>query len=139
MTKRLGTALRLLLVTAVLAVVIGPATIARGGTQDFVLVNRTSVEIHELYISSADTDDWEEDVLGVDNAGPGRERQDLVQGPQGVQVGPDGEGRGRRFDRVVRPRPLLDLESHAPSEGQEGNGRPGIGNSTGALPVPGHP
>ena len=71
MTKRLDLTLRLLLVTAVLAVAIGPATMARAGTQDFVLVNRTSVEIHELYISSADTDDWEEDVLGVDTLPPG--------------------------------------------------------------------
>lgn len=71
MTKRLGTALRLLLATAVLTVAIGPATMARGGTQDFVLVNKTDVEIHELYISSADTDDWEEDVLGVDTLPPG--------------------------------------------------------------------
>lgn len=71
MTKRLGTARRLLLALVGLAIVIGPATMARAGTQDFVLVNRTDVEIHELYISSADTDDWEEDVLGVDTLPPG--------------------------------------------------------------------
>lgn len=71
MTRRLDITLRLLLATAVLAAVISPATMVRAGTQDFVLVNRTSVEIHELYISSANTDDWEEDVLGVDTLPPG--------------------------------------------------------------------
>lgn len=36
------------------------------GDQDFVLINATGVEIHEVYISSHATDEWEEDVLGED-------------------------------------------------------------------------
>jgi hypothetical protein len=36
------------------------------GDQDFVLENQTGLTIDQLYISSVDTNDWEEDVLGVD-------------------------------------------------------------------------
>ena len=42
------------------------STVAVAGTQDFTLVNRTGLTIQELYISASTTDDWEEDVLGVD-------------------------------------------------------------------------
>jgi hypothetical protein len=41
-----------------------PAT--QGGAQDFSLVNKTGVEIHAVYISPHDGDDWEEDILGRD-------------------------------------------------------------------------
>ncbi len=37
---------------------------ARAGTQDFLLFNRTGIEIRELYVSPHDGEDWEEDVLG---------------------------------------------------------------------------
>lgn len=36
------------------------------GIQDFTLINRTGTTIKRLYISPADTSDWEEDVLGRD-------------------------------------------------------------------------
>ncbi len=36
------------------------------GDQDFILINKTGVEIHELFISAHSADNWEEDVLGVD-------------------------------------------------------------------------
>jgi len=39
---------------------------AVAGEQDFTLVNRTGVEIYELYVSPASADDWQEDVLTVD-------------------------------------------------------------------------
>ena len=39
---------------------------AFAGDQDFTLVNRTGMEIHELYIASSAQQDWEEDVLGAD-------------------------------------------------------------------------
>jgi hypothetical protein len=39
---------------------------AFAGDQDFTLVNRTGVEIHQLYIASSAQQDWEEDVLGAD-------------------------------------------------------------------------
>ena len=41
-----------------------PAT--SGAAQDFSLVNKTGVEIHAVYISPHDADDWEEDILGRD-------------------------------------------------------------------------
>lgn len=66
-TRRTRTALLALLVAALVL----PAALARAGTQDFTLVNRTGIEIRELYISPAASDDWEEDVLGVDTLPPG--------------------------------------------------------------------
>lgn len=38
----------------------------RGAAQDFTLVNKTGVEIHAVYVSPHDADDWEEDILGRD-------------------------------------------------------------------------
>lgn len=40
--------------------------------QDFTLHNETGVEIHSLYVSPADSDDWEEDVLGQDTLEQGQ-------------------------------------------------------------------
>jgi hypothetical protein len=42
------------------------AMFARSGEQDFVLINKTGLTIDELYVSPTTTNDWEEDVLGVD-------------------------------------------------------------------------
>ncbi len=38
---------------------------------DFALVNKTGYVINEVYVSSAATNDWEEDVLGRDSFGNG--------------------------------------------------------------------
>jgi len=38
----------------------------QSGKHDFTLVNETGVEIHKVYISPHDSDDWEEDILGRD-------------------------------------------------------------------------
>ncbi len=56
--------LRLCLSTAVLLAALAAAPSAAAGTQDFTLVNRTGVDVFELYISESRSDDWEEDVLG---------------------------------------------------------------------------
>jgi hypothetical protein len=53
------------LAAVALAVAFG-APSAFAGDQDFTLVNRTGVEIHQLYIASSAQQDWEEDVLGAD-------------------------------------------------------------------------
>jgi len=45
--------------------------VARVGKQDFILHNETGVEISELYVSPVTTDDWEDDVLGVDTLADG--------------------------------------------------------------------
>ncbi len=40
--------------------------VVNAGQQDFVLENATGVDIYQLYVSPASSDQWEEDVLGVD-------------------------------------------------------------------------
>ena len=39
---------------------------AFAGAQDFVLVNKTGVEINAVYVSPSKRNDWEEDILGDD-------------------------------------------------------------------------
>jgi len=51
---------------AVIALFVTASALARTGKQDFVLHNQTGVEIHSLYVSPHSSDDWEDDVLGVD-------------------------------------------------------------------------
>src|SRR5687767_13167560 len=43
------------------------------GKQDFTLHNETKLEIVEVYVSAANVDNWEEDVLGDDTLSPGEE------------------------------------------------------------------
>lgn len=47
------------------------ATAPAGAAQDFTVVNKTGVVINALYISPADKDDWEEDILGKDQLADG--------------------------------------------------------------------
>jgi hypothetical protein len=44
----------------------------QGANQDFTLVNQTGVEIHKVYISPHDSNDWEEDILGKDTLPSGQ-------------------------------------------------------------------
>ena len=44
----------------------------QGAAQDFTLINKTGVEIHKVYISPHDKDDWEEDILGKDTLPTGQ-------------------------------------------------------------------
>ena len=59
---------RVMLAVCVAVVMAGSfATMAQAqGKQDFVLYNLIGQKIVELYISPVDTNEWEEDVLGVD-------------------------------------------------------------------------
>lgn len=41
-------------------------TASAQGAQDFLLVNKTGVEINALYITPHNSKDWGEDILGVD-------------------------------------------------------------------------
>ncbi|HEX8137787.1 MAG TPA: hypothetical protein VF544_09380 [Pyrinomonadaceae bacterium] len=41
------------------------------GAQDFTLENQTGVSINELYVSPHTSNDWEEDILGVDTLADG--------------------------------------------------------------------
>ena len=44
----------------------GSASSEQSGKQDFTLVNETGVEIHKVFISPHDSNDWEENILGRD-------------------------------------------------------------------------
>lgn len=59
------------IVFALLLGMILSAGFADAGDQDFTLVNKTGVEIAELYISPASMDNWGEDVLSVDTLAAG--------------------------------------------------------------------
>ncbi|MBX3689979.1 hypothetical protein [Dokdonella sp.] len=63
------------------ALILGGICFAGAGTVmaedlDFSMVNKTGYAINEVYVSSAKTDDWEEDVLGRDQLANG-ERVDI--------------------------------------------------------------
>jgi hypothetical protein len=45
---------------------------AFAGDQDFTLVNSTGVEIHSLFVSPADKDNWGPDILGQDTLADGQ-------------------------------------------------------------------
>ncbi len=63
---------RMLFAVAVLfAVALMPMAMA--GDQDFTVVNKTGVEIHELYVTPHNSDDWEDDILGEDTLANGEE------------------------------------------------------------------
>ena len=42
-----------------------------GPNQDFTLVNKTGYVLDQVYVSPANSNDWEEDVLGQDTMGDG--------------------------------------------------------------------
>lgn len=54
-----------LAVVCALSMLLTPISLAQG-KQDFILHNKTGVEIYKLYVSPHKADDWEEDVLGRD-------------------------------------------------------------------------
>jgi hypothetical protein len=55
---------RTLLVCALSALL--ASTVFAQGKQDFTLHNATGVEIHELYVSPHNSEEWEDDILGED-------------------------------------------------------------------------
>ena len=56
----------LIISLAVIALFTTASSFARAGKQDFILHNQTGVEIHSLFVSPHDSNDWEEDILGRD-------------------------------------------------------------------------
>lgn len=54
------------LAVMVAAALFGAAVAAAQDIRDITVINKSGKPITELYISPADSDDWEEDVLGVD-------------------------------------------------------------------------
>ncbi|HVS82880.1 MAG TPA: hypothetical protein VHE60_14215 [Pyrinomonadaceae bacterium] len=55
----------------VIAIFVTATAFARAGKQDFLLHNKTGVEIHSLYVSPHSSNDWEEDILGKDTLADG--------------------------------------------------------------------
>ena len=60
----------MLAAAATAAILLAPA-MAAAGDQDFTLRNRTGYTIDQVYVSSANTNSWEEDVLGKDTLANG--------------------------------------------------------------------
>lgn len=76
MLRSIPSVLRLALSAAILVLGSGLAVQVHAGTQDFLLVNETGVEIYSLYISETGNAEWEEDVLGK-NVLPDGERLEI--------------------------------------------------------------
>lgn len=83
------------------ALALAPA--AAAGTQDFILVNETGVDIFELYVSETRSDDWEEDVLGDEVLLDG-ERADITFSGRGAcmwdMLANDEAGDGIAFQAI---------------------------------------
>lgn len=69
MTKRLSFAS--LALVAVLSFMAMTAHRTLADERDFTLINNSSVVLARVYVSPADVDDWQEDVLGQDVLNPG--------------------------------------------------------------------
>lgn len=64
--KRIILKSQLAIALGVIAIFVTATAFARAGKQDFVLHNKTGVEINSLYVSPHSSDDWEDDILGRD-------------------------------------------------------------------------
>lgn len=62
-------------VTVVLCVVLLGFSSLKAADQDIVLVNDTGLTIDSVFISSVSTNDWEEDILGVEILKDGEEAE----------------------------------------------------------------
>ena len=81
---------------SLIALAIAAASLLAAGSAlaenlDFTMVNKTGYPIDEVYVSSAATNDWEEDVLGRDQLGNGER----------VEIQFDRGERGCRWDLKV--------------------------------------
>ena len=73
---------------SVLALFLGMiyAGLAVAGVQDFTIVNKTGIEINQLYISPASTETWDKDILSVDTLLVGDECDILVSRDENAEV-----------------------------------------------------
>ena len=60
-----------LLSLAAVGLLLAAAVAAKAGKQDFILHNKTGVEIHRVYVSPHSADEWGEDILGRDTLDDG--------------------------------------------------------------------
>ena len=72
---------KFLAAAAVITFLFSQSPALRAADQDFTLVNSTGVEIHALYVSPADADDWGEDILGKDTL-PAGENTEIEFDPE---------------------------------------------------------
>ena len=84
--------MRLFLLSIVaFAVTLSSSSAALAVELDFTVINGTGVTVEQLYVSSSDTTDWEEDVLGEDT---------LPAGGQ-LNVNFPSKARGQFFDLLA--------------------------------------
>jgi hypothetical protein len=96
-TRRTGsarTARSIALAMLVLMLAWVPAALA--GKQDFTIVNRTTMMIHELYIAPSSQTSWDEDILGTDVLAPEEEVEIVFDPDEDAELWDlaiiDGEG-----------------------------------------------
>lgn len=75
--------MRISLVLVAFALLVGFTGVARaeGSDNDFTFVNKTGYTIDKLFVSAADKDAWEEDILGKDTLADG-EQVNIKFGPK---------------------------------------------------------
>ena len=76
----------------VLAALLAFAAPAFAAQQDFTLVNKTGYGIDSVYVSKADSNSWEEDVMGRDTLDDGEH----------VNISFEKGSRGCRYDLMVK-------------------------------------
>lgn len=55
---------QLLILAIASLMIMGFSLCVHAGSQDFTLINKTGVDIYELYISPSNSEGWEEEMLG---------------------------------------------------------------------------
>jgi hypothetical protein len=72
-----------------------------GGDQDFKLDNKAGVEIHALFVSPHDENEWGNDILGRDTLPDGGTiRHQIPSEGKSPALGHPGRGRRRKFYRL---------------------------------------
>jgi hypothetical protein len=64
--KRIKRIALVVLLTVGIFSVVSTMEVSAQAAQDFTLVNKTGVEIHALYVTPHNADEWGEDILGAD-------------------------------------------------------------------------
>ena len=57
---------KLMILSAMLLLMVALSSVAFAGEQDFVLVNKSCIDIHYVYICPHTAEDWGDDVMGRD-------------------------------------------------------------------------
>ncbi len=71
MTKIKSLFITSIMVLGMFALSGGTAEVSAQGSQDFMLVNKTGIEIYALYVTPHSAKEWGEDILGVDTLAAG--------------------------------------------------------------------